>query len=209
MDLFNGSCPLAFEAIEDAAKKLEACETPLWAAYAGLSCADLQTRIIDPCVGRGVLSNVARAAGHDVRSADVYPWEYEGERLLVDFLSPDAEALVDGWEPQSFDVFMNAPFTRACEFVDRAFELGARKVLNFHGIAWFGSKTRRSWWDGACCKNVHFCAERATWWYFHIAPEKRKGSNPKEHAWYEFERGYVGDPDFKRLYRDGAKNGVC
>ncbi|MFX4226381.1 MAG: hypothetical protein ACFHHU_00395 [Porticoccaceae bacterium] len=189
-----------FQSIAEAALKLEAYETPAWAAQAGLNAVPLLDRVLDPCVGRGILAQTALQLGHDVRASDVYRWEYDGPRTIIDFLDPASSILVDGWEPGSFDVFVNPPFSKACEFIDRAFELGARKVLCFQRLAWLESDTRREWWDLEHCRAVHLCAKRATCWGFHIGPEKRKSSSPTPHAWYEFDQMWKGEPLLKRLY---------
>ena len=205
MDLFGDLAPLQFVNVEEAARALEACETPEWAANVGLTCSDLLPRLIDPCVGRGHLARPAIAAGFDVRCADIYPWEYDGPRKLVDFLAEASACLVDGWEPGTFDVFMNPPFSKATQFVDRAFEIGARKVMSFQRLAWLESSARRAWWNEARCKCVYVCGERATWWWFHIPPEDRKGrSQSQAHAWFEFDRDHSGDPVIRRLYKDGV-----
>lgn len=209
MDLFDAlEIPIVFTDVEAAAVALEACETPRWAAQAGIGCADLQHRVLDPCVGRGVLAETAIAAGHDVRSGDIYGWEYDGPRLLCDFLSTAAESLVEGWEPQSFDVFMNPPFSKACEFVDRALELGAYRVLSFQRFAWLESQVRKSWWDSAPCSRVFLLADRVTWWWFHIPKSDRKGNTPTVHAWFEFTADHPSPgspPPMQRIYRGDLK----
>ncbi len=200
LDLLGEIAPVQFRSIETTAKQLEAFETPRWAAIAGLKAVPLQKRILDPCVGRGMLAGRAIEAGHEVRTADIYPWEYEGDRQIVDFLSPDADKLVEGWEEGSFDVFVNPPFSMACDFIDRSLELGARKSMCFQRFAWLEAGTRRKWWDKSCCKTVYVCARRATCWGFHIDPEDRVSSTPTAHAWFEFDRDWSGPPTLKRLY---------
>jgi len=98
LDLLGQLAPLQFQSIAQAALALEAYQTPRWAAEAGLSAVPLQKRVLDPCVGRGILAQTALARGHEVRSADIYEWEYDGPRTLTDFLNPEANGLVDGWE---------------------------------------------------------------------------------------------------------------
>ncbi len=46
-----------------------------------------------------------------------------------------------------FTVFINPPFQRAVEFVERSLDLGARKVIAFQRMAWWEFKARRDFWQ--------------------------------------------------------------
>ena len=111
-----------------------------------------------------------------------------------------------------FSIFMNPPFSKAVEFVEKALELGAHKVLCFQRLAFFCSQERRDFWDKNPPVRIHLCAERATCFRHDIPvnprgkrvnPEtgKEYAETPTDHAWFVFERGYTGSTSIHRLYK--------
>lgn len=84
-------------------------------------------------------------------------------------------------------VFMNPPFSLACEFIEKAFELGARKVVVFQRFAWWESKRRKDFWDKHQPNRVYICGDRAACWRGDIPEEERKSSSPTAHAWFVWE----------------------
>lgn len=186
--------------LEKKAREAECYETPPWAAQAILRLEGMGARIVDPCCGPGVLTEAALAEGHVVTATDLYDWGYG--LTGVDFLD-EANAVIfqAGGE---FTVFMNPPFSKACEFVERAFALGATKVICFQRFAWYESVKRREFWDNMPLARIWLCGSRATCWRTDISEEKRNasGGSTTAHAWFIFERGHGGDAVVKRFYRE-------
>lgn len=167
----------------DLCKRLEHFETPEWAANAILRKEILTKRVIDPCCGTGILSDAALAAGYYPVSIDIHDWGYPNT-VLADFLQYE--------RPLNGDtVFMNPPFSLAKQFVEKAFDLGARKVVCFQRFAWYESAKRRPFWEKYPPNRIYICADRATCFRHDIPQEDRDkmGNVPVAHAWFVWERG--------------------
>ena len=197
-------------------KQREAFETPAWAARAILR-VELMTRyVIDPCCGLGALTEAARDLRHRVGTIDVEDWSqcFDGVRgpmLLMDWLAfaradfEEFHLLLDMSKDDDFTVFMNPPFSNACDFVDQALRLGARKVLCFQTAQWRTSKERRAWFERNPPARVWTCGERATCWRFDDPRRVGGGSDtPTEHRWYVWERGHRGIEANHMLWKDMA-----
>lgn len=165
-------------------KELEHFETPLWAAEKILTHELMTGIVLDPCCGIGILSEVAKLKGYSVASVDIQDWGYVYQTVTGDFLS--AEIPFD----KDFSVFMNPPFSKACEFVEKAFELGARKVICFQRMAWWESGGRKDFWDKYPPNRIYICADRASCWRHDIPPEERTSGSPTAHGWFIWERGH-------------------
>lgn len=182
--------------LTDLAIELECFETPIWAAQAILRAEILTRVVIDPCTGPGVLARAALQAGYVVVATDVCDWGLvEDEKNLrarhgaaYDFLG-DYPCHVEG-----NTVFMNPPFSVACQFVDKAKELGARKIVVFQRWAWREAGRRRAWWDANPPSRVYLCGDRATCWRADIPEEKRTGGTPTAHAFFVWEAGQPAGP---------------
>lgn len=190
--------------IEQLAKALEAYETPTWAAESILDVEILTQHVIDPCVGRGVLADAAKRRGYYVTSQDIYDWGYKGLCVTEDWLDPNPmpEHLLD----KDFTVFLNPPFSKACEFVDKAFAMGARKVVCFQRYSWFESLERRQWFEKYPPARIWLCGERATCWRFDLADANNgMGNTPTSHAWFVWERGHKGATVTSHIWKRGMK----
>lgn len=129
-----------------------------------------------------------------------------------DFLcDPDIEELLKIHKPECY--LMNPPFSKACDFVDRAIELGAKKIVSFQRMAWYESETRRQWWDNAPLSRIYMCGNRATCWRgdleqdekgFYLNPETKKpmSNTPTSHAWFIFEPHSPQGCLIDRIYKD-------
>lgn len=212
------------------AETLEAFETDGWAAAAILRHELLTPIVIDPNCGTGVLTNVARAEGYTVHTADIYDWSKH--------LPCEAPQHIGDWtnrmEPWpfrikgKFSVFMNPPFKLACEFVDRALELDAYKILCFQRWAWVESVERDEWWQKNPPARIWRCRERASCYRFDIpatcpepddCPNLMAKKRPREdiscreclsgstqaHAWFVWERGHKGAEVPNVLRRNGRR----
>lgn len=173
-------------------KKLEAFETPEWAVRGILDVEILPHNVIDPCCGLGVMTKILREKGHFVLSQDIHDWGSEYQDKVMDWLDdhsleidPDSEVNGD-----TTAVMMNPPFSKSCEFVNQAFNLGVRKVICFQRLAWWESETRREWWASHPPNRIYVCASRATCWRFDIREEDRNSGSTTAHAWFVWERGH-------------------
>jgi len=175
-----------FETLEEQAKAAEAWETAPWAAAAILEVEILTQEVVDPCCGTGILSDALCAAGYTPWPQDLYYWGYPPQHSAGDDWLKNRTRL-DG-----ASVFMNPPFSLACQFVDKAFELGARKVVCFQRLAWRESQDRRQWWDNRPPARIWLCGDRAHTWLFTVPPEERKNPRFMPCAWYVWEQGHRG-----------------
>lgn len=187
------------ETPEDTARRLEAFETPQWAIDEILKREILTQHVIDPCCGRGVMAAAAIESGYTVWSSDIHDWGYPC--LKADFLG-------DGWRSPcdlSVDIdltyFMNPPFSKAEDFVLRAIEFGARKIVCFQRFAWWESNRREKFWDAHPPNRIYVCGSRASCWRYDIPKEDQKSGTTTAHAWFVFERGHPPGPVISRLYK--------
>lgn len=181
------------------AKALEAFETDGWAVARLFEVERFTPQIWEPGVGLGAIAGEAERRGHDVYATDIFNWGWPGT-AIKDFLA-DSTPRPPGFVPigspeidREFSVICNPPFTRACAFVSRAMELGARKVAMFGKMEFLGTDTRRPWLHDHPPARIWMCGTRATCWRFDIPPEKRKGSTPTLHAWFVWEHGQNPGP---------------
>lgn len=202
--------------LTERAIQLEAFETDPWAAKAILRHELMTKAVIDPCVGTGILTRAAQDEGYQVWTVDIFDWS-----TLMDFAPVPMH--IGDWlnrfegppHPRitslKWTAFMNPPFQTACEFVDRAMELGAYKVVCFQRFAWRESAERAEWWAKNPPARIWLCVDRATCWRFDIPVKcvgeidcgrgNGKGSTrcrqcmagtTTAHAFYVWERGHKG-----------------
>lgn len=173
------------ETLTELCKQLEHFETPEWSARAILRKEIMTHRVFDPCCGAGVLSKVAEDFGYKVASYDIHDWGYQGT-IVDDFLKLSGIS----FGGDEFTVFMNPPFSLATQFVEKSFELGARKVVMFQRFAFWESKGRREFWEKYPPNRIYICSDRADCWRHDIPKEERGSSSPTAHAWFVFEPGH-------------------
>lgn len=206
--------------ITDRAKQLEAFETDSWAAAAILRHELLTPDVVDPNCGTGILTKAARAEGYTVHTADIYDWskhfgcwppQHIGD--WTNRLEPPASFMA-GLKGKKWTAFMNPPFQLACEFIDRAMELGAYKIVCFQRFAWRASDERFKWWGSNPPARIWLCIDRASCYRFDIphrcpnpdlcenglakkqmSPDRCRecmSGTTTEHAFYVWERGHKG-----------------
>jgi hypothetical protein len=206
------------------ALELEAFETDPWAADAILKVELMPAEIWIPCHGKGGLERAIHGANFcpaAVVTSDVFDWS----TLFANVRQPKhvGDFLTDDWRPfrgSEFGVFINPPFSKACEFVDRAIELGARKVLCFQRYSWREGLGRRDWWEKRPPARVWLCGSRATCWRFDIPEQclgercgkgKSTGSTrcrkcmagtTVAHAWFVWERSHRGIEALGTIWRE-------
>ncbi|MBF0247011.1 MAG: hypothetical protein HQL36_02900 [Alphaproteobacteria bacterium] len=162
----------------------------------------LTPAVIDPCCGTGVLTVAAEDYGYqEVLAMDLYDWGFEG-RSGIDWLKVSRGELPARFQTDDFTVLMNPPFSLACEFVDQARVLGARKIVCFQRQAWRESQDRRTWWEDNPPARTWVCGDRAHTWLFHIPPEDRKGGRFMPSAWFVWERGHKGAEIGGAIWKD-------
>lgn len=185
-------------------KRLEHFETPEWAAREILRHEILTNHVVDPCVGSGVLAATAIAAGAHVTPMDIHDWGYPGT-IVRDFLTLTNHCT-------GSTVFMNPPFSRAEEFVAKAFELGARKIICFQRSAWWESDGREEFWDKYPPNRIYICGSRATCIRHDLKRDKNgnpldpvsgkpMGNTTTAHAWFVWEQGQPAGTLVGRIYK--------
>jgi hypothetical protein len=170
------------------AREAECVEIDPWAAEAILDAEILTPMVIDPCCGPGIMAMAAERRRYVVRATDLHDWGFG--QPGVNFLSPDYPIPMEG-----HTAFMNPPFSVACEFVDQARRLGARKIVCFQRWAWRECGDRRAWWDANPPQRVYVCGDRAHCWRVTIPKAERKGrTSSTAHAFYVWEQGQPAGP---------------
>lgn len=181
------------------AGELEGFETDLWAAMRVLDFELMTTKVLDPCVGFWRLADVAIDRGHRVITVDIHQWDEERQPdYIQNFLTLDIDL-------SEFTVFMNPPFSLACEFVDHARSLGARKIICFQRYAWRegainSGKKRGSWWEANPPARIWLCGDRAQCIRFDLRGQKLSAP-PTAHAFFVWEKGHRGAEITRGLYK--------
>lgn len=222
----------AAESLTDLCKRLEAFETPRWAIEAILDVELTTGSVIDPCVGLGAIARVCASRNLFVEALDIEPWHERFPDIwhtsclcwTTDFFAWDQDLSDD-------TVIMNPPFSKACEFVDHARKLNARKIICFQRHAWRESGGRKEWWEQNAPARVWVCGARADCYRFDLltcqhpdgqqACPSRKlkgkkkpdgvacincmGGSPTAHSWFVWERGHRGAELTSAIYPREAK----
>jgi hypothetical protein len=180
-------------------KQAECWLTDPWAPRSILKCELLTRHVIDPCCGTGILGDALKEAGYTVWESDLHDWGRDGAETGLNWLTDEPVFKVDG-----NTVFMNPPFSLAREFVLRAFELGARKVVCFQSWSWSESSVRRDYWDSLPPQRTYVCGDRATPRLASLTDEEwkaQKGGMNKAHGWYVWEKNQPAGPLMGRVYK--------
>ena len=140
-------------------------------------------RILEPSCGAGHIARVFEARGHEVDARDLVDRGYGKSGL--DFLKCSDRDL-------DCDVVMNPPYSKAQEFVEKAFEVigEGHKIAAFLKLTFLEGKNRRKMFEKYPPKFVYVSTSRLTC-----------GKNGVEwmpscicYAWYIFEKGFNGEP---------------
>lgn len=188
---------------KDLAVELEHYVTPEWAVDAILKTEGIVGSFIDPCTGTGILHRRAVHAGYHGHAYDIHDWGYPDMTDTVDFLSLRAVANIN----RQSTFLMNPPFSKACEFVAKAFELGAHKVICFQRFSWWESEGRRAFWELYPPSKVYVCGNRATCWRHDVLadPETAKSNGTTTaHAWFIFDRHAPPGTLLGHVWKDAA-----
>jgi len=198
-------------------KKAEFFETPTWVADRILDVEVMTSKVIDPCAGRGILGGAAHRAGYNqILEADLNKWPGQNHTIRpnINWLKNEgfAEEVRAKWSDAT--VFMNPPFSLTCDFIDRSFELGARKIIMFQRLSFLESTTRREFFQRRPPARIWLCGDRATCFRGDMPEEdmwdeegnlvkgKKGRSSPTAHAWFVWERDHRGTMSFHHLYKE-------
>ncbi|MAH03980.1 MAG: hypothetical protein CL561_00270 [Alphaproteobacteria bacterium] len=207
-DLENGNSCLKERSIT-----LEHFETPKWAVDAILKKEVLNSFVIDPCCGTGVLSEAADDRDLCAFPIDIHNWGYRKQQLTADFLTMPYTAITPEYMgADGFSVLMNPPFSKACEFVEKSIELGARKIICFQRFSWWESLKRKDFWKKYPPSRVYICGNRASCWRHDLAEQYRlkgedlntKSGTPTAHAWFVWDIGTPAGTLLGHIWKDEA-----
>lgn len=152
--------------------------------------ANLAPNIWEVSCGEGHLSKRLEEYGYNVKSTDLI---YRGYGVGgIDFLTCNDK--FDG------DILTNPPYKFAQEFVKHSLELipDGRKVFMFLKLTFLEGKKRRKLFDLGCFKTLYvstkriLCAKNGD-----FEGMKAGGGSAVAYGWYEFEKGYCGNPMIK------------
>lgn len=189
-------------------KRLEHFETPEWAAREILKHEILTNMIVDPCCGSGVLYRALKAElpyDHAINNWDIHDWGFPCK--VADFLAckPEGDEH-QNLKAMNWTAFMNPPFSKAEAFVEKCFELGARKIVCFQRFSWYEGaydtgKKRGQWWEKYPPNRIYICGDRATCWRHDIPAEQRIGGTTTAHAFFVWEQGQPAGTLTGRIYK--------
>ena len=152
--------------------------------------ANLAPNIWEVSCGEGHLSKRLEEYGYNVKSTDLI---YRGYGVGgIDFLTCNDK--FDG------DILTNPPYKFAQEFVEHSLELipDGRKVFMFLKLTFLEGKKRRKLFDLRCFKTLYvstkriLCAKNGD-----FEGMRAGGGSAVAYGWYEFEKGYCGNPMIK------------
>lgn len=203
--------------LQQLSEDLEHFETDPWAPRALLKKELLTYRVIDPCVGGGVLTKALLEADYDVHTCDIHDWRNPrnlefGIDHLGDYLDLPADFAA---RIKDATIFMNPPFSKAEEFVMKSIEYGARKIVCFNRFSWWESQDRRTFWQELPPNRIYICGDRAHCWR-HDLPRDEKGNRfdpvtgkklagtPTAHAFFIWERGQPAGTLMGHIYKADA-----
>ena len=154
--------------------------------------AELAHRIWEPCCGNGSLSKRLEERGYKVYSTDLIDRGYG--KGGCDFLSVKKENVWNG------SIVTNPPYSLAYECIEQALKLVTlgNKVFMFLKIQFLEGKKRRKIFDTGQLKTLYvsssriLCAKNGE-----FKKMKAGGGSAVAYGWYEFEKGYSGDPIIK------------
>jgi predicted RNA methylase len=188
--------------MKDLATNANAWETPQWAINAILDKEIMTHKVIDPCCGRGVLSDAAAALGHHVIASDLYNWGYGN--IGHDFLNKDYP---HNKEIKGATILMNPPFEQTIEFIEKALKFGARKIIVFEKYTLMESVGRRSFFEQHPPNRIYTCGNRASCRRQDIPLDvwEKMESTTTAHAWFIWEQGHPTGTLNGHIYKKETK----
>lgn len=171
-------------------------ETPPEATKALLSVERLNGRIWEPACGRGAISEVLRAAGHEVYSSDLVSYGYgdSGIDFLLEFKAP----------PGVTTILSNPPYKTAGEFVRKGLAL-APTVIMLLRLTFLEGVGRSDILDGGSLARVHVFAYRLPLMH-RDGWTGPKATNTVAFAWFCWDRNHTGPATINRLHRANGES---
>lgn len=153
--------------------------------------------ICDPACGLGRIVEAAHRAGfRDAFGQDIV-MRSEHCRRVSDFLIDE----FSGRPPDN--IVSNPPFKAAQKFTARALDIAARKVAMLLPLRWIAGGARSRWLEESRPARVLILTPRPSMPPGPvIAAGLRAGGGKTDFAWYVWEKGYGGAPQFGWLRRD-------
>ena len=149
--------------------------------------ATLSHNLWECACGSGELSKRLTELGYNVKSTDlIYRGYGSGEQNFL-----EQTEMFDG------DIITNPPYALATPFIEHALELvpEGHKVFMFLKLQFLEGKARRTLWNQGQLKTLYvsssriLCAKNGDF--------RNTQSSAVGYGWYEFEKGYKGDPTIK------------
>ena len=152
--------------------------------------AQLAPRLWECSCGEGHLAKRLEEYGYKVYSSDLIDRGYGTGG--VDFLKCNKEF--------KGDIITNPPYSFASEFIEHALKLipEGNKVFMFLKLQFLEGKKRKKLFKDGCLKTLYvsssriLCAKNGD-----FENIRANGGSAVAYAWYEFEKGYNGDPIIK------------
>ena len=109
----------------------------------------------------------------------------------VDFLKCE-----DKWE---HDILTNPPYKFALEFIEHGLELirDGSKMFMFLKLQFLEGKARRKLFDTGCLKTLWVSSSRILCAKNGDFEERKKEGSAVAYGWFEFQKGFKGDPIIK------------
>ena len=147
---------------------------------------EISYNVMEPCCGEGAISKVLEECGFHVKSMDLYDRGY-GE-TGIDFLEYN--------EPFDGDIVTNPPYKLAQEFIEHGLEIvgDGRKVFMLLRLVFLEGQKRRQLFDKKCLKTVYVFSKRIS---CYRSGEYKNYHGAVAFAWFEFQKGYNGDPKIR------------
>lgn len=147
-------------------------------------------KVWEVACGEGHLAERLKEYGHEVYATDLVDRGYGTGG--IDFLE-----CINKWDS---DILTNPPYKFAQQFVEHALELipNGAKVFMFLKLQFLEGKARRKLFDTGCLKTLWvstsriLCAKNAK-----FDEMKAGGGSAVAYAWFEFQKGYTGEPTIK------------
>lgn len=144
--------------------------------------------ILEPCAGEGHIAQVFKDKGYNVTACDLIQRNYPLDKCW-DFLK-QAESF-DG------DIVTNPPYELATEFVTKALNIipEGNRVVMFLKLTFLESKKRKPLFETKQLKTVYVYTNRTA--CAKNGDPSGFGTGAVAYAWYEWVKGYNGDPIIK------------
>lgn len=170
-------------------------ETPSVAIASLLRVEQLPKRIWEPAAGRGAITRILRAAGHDVIATDLVDYGVPDHASGRDFLF-EASA-----PPDCSCIVTNPPYKLGQQFVERATDL-CPLVIMLLRLAFLESERRSDILERRGLARVHVYGKRLPMMH-RDGWEGRKSNSGMAFAWFVWDRAHKGPTELHRLSWEG------